>query len=605
MGGSVVFLTFGVRRENEMIKKILEKWNNVRLKNKLLLSFVILILIPMSLIFILSYTSLKNSTLRKFALYNKVLFENATEEVQNFLDELNSIKYDFIMDDNLISDLGKTFARYTDHQDSFLYTNILTKMSQFISTKEIIQSVQVINKSKEVYFFSKLQGDVPYENDKQLKEGFFNEIIKQEGKYVNGGYDKRRDVFVVGCELFSRDKIQPVAEMIVSFSLDFLKDIIEKYNLTEGGFYVVDGSSNQVIFKTTDKFESIIKKLILKNETKFVPKFIFFEEAIPDLNWRLIYIVSESTLLNNFSYTKRLLILSFTFLAIFAVLFLIFISENITTPITRLIYQMRNLENSKLKNNIKIARKDEIGDLLNSFYQMLRRIDELVIKVYEEEIARKNAEINLLYMQLNPHFLYNTLDTINALAELGRCEDISMVAVSLAKFLRSNMAVNKSTVSLAEEISQVEYYLTIMKIRFSGKLSYRVLYSQEEVLMAEVPRHLLLPLVENSIVHGFKDKKKNAKILIRARKIESRLRVEVVDNGCGIDWAELEKNLNDNKSIGIPNIMKRLKLLYKEDFKFEIKSKVGFWTKIVIEIPWNKAIKKEETENVYSFDSGR
>lgn len=573
-----------------MIKKLLGKWNDIKLKNKLLIAFVILMLLPMSLMFLLSYTSLKNSTLEKFTLYNQVLFENATEEVQNFLDELNSIKYDFIMDDNLMSDIGKTFARYTDHQDSFLYTNILTKMSQFISTKEIIQSVQIINKSKEVYFFSKLQGDVPYESDKQIKEGFFNRIVKQEGKYVNGGYDKSRDVYVVGCELFSRDKIQPVAEMIVSFSLNFLKDIIEKYHLTEGGFYVVDKSSNQVIFKTTDRFEDIIKTLSLKDETKLAPKFIFFEETIPDLNWKLIYIISESTLLNNFSYTKRLLIFSFSFLAIFAVLFLIFISENITSPITRLIYQMRNLEQSKLQNSIKFARKDEIGDLLNSFYQMLKRIDELVIKVYEEEIARKNAEINLLYMQLNPHFLYNTLDTINALAELGRCEDVSLVSISLAKFLRESLNFSTSTIPLFQEIQHTEHYLTIMKIRFSGKLSYKITTEDDNVFDAEVPRHLLLPLVENSIVHGFKNKKDGAKILIRSKKAEDKLRIEVVDNGCGIEWqkiTQIKENIN-NGSIGISNIIKRLKILYDNQFHFEISSKAGFWTKVVIEIPWKE-----------------
>jgi len=573
-----------------MIKKLLVKWNDIKLKNKLLIAFVILMLLPMSLIFFLSYTSLKNSTLEKFTLYNQVLFENATEEVQNFLDELNNIKYDFIMDDNLISDIGKTFARYTDHQDSFLYTNILTKMSQYISTKEIIQSVQIINKSKEIYFFSKLQGDVPYEDDKQIKEGFFSEIVTQEGKYVNGGYDKSRNVYVVGCELFSKDKIQPVGEMIVSFSLDFLKDIIEKYHLTEGGFYVADRSSNQVIFKTTDRFENITKKLILKDETKLAPKFIFFEETIPDLNWKLIYIVSESTLLNNFSYTKRLLILSFSFLAIFAVLFLFFISENITAPITRLIYQMRNLEHSKLKNNIKFARKDEIGDLLNSFYQMLKKIDELVIKVYEEEIARKNAEINLLYMQLNPHFLYNTLDTINALAELGRCKDVSVVSISLAKFLRESLNFSTSTIPLFQEIQHTEHYLTIMKIRFSGKLSYKIATEDDTVFDAQVPRHMLLPLVENSIVHGFKNKKDGAKIFIRARRIEDKLRIEVVDNGCGIEKQkinQIKKNLNSG-SIGISNIVKRLKILYDNKFHFEISSKAGFWTKVVIEIPWKK-----------------
>lgn len=89
---------------------------------------------------------------------------------------------------------------------------------------------------------------------------------------------------------------------------------------------------------------------------------------------------------------------------------------------------------------------------------MINRINELVIKVYEEEIARKNAEINLLYMQLNPHFLYNTLDTINALAELNRNKDISLLAVSLAKFLRMNMSLNKSLVTVEQEIEHVKYY---------------------------------------------------------------------------------------------------------------------------------------------------
>jgi len=155
-----------------MIKKLLVKWNDIKLKNKLLIAFVILMLLPMSLIFFLSYTSLKNSTLEKFTLYNQVLFENATEEVQNFLDELNNIKYDFIMDDNLISDIGKTFARYTDHQDSFLYTNILTKMSQYISTKEIIQSVQIKKKAKKYISFQNFRVMCPMKMISRSKKVF-------------------------------------------------------------------------------------------------------------------------------------------------------------------------------------------------------------------------------------------------------------------------------------------------------------------------------------------------------------------------------------------------------------------------------------------------
>jgi|GEM_PF-1842498 len=584
-----------------MVKNVVKKWNDIKLKSKLLIAFLLLMIVPIMIIFTLTYINLKSSTLEKFLHYNNVLFENAIVESENTLREVEDLKYDFILDDKFMADLSKVSARYLENnkdlEDSFFYTYTLNKMNEFISTKSIVQSVQIINKSSEIYFFSKLQGDVPYTTEDQIRKDFFKEIIKMEGKYVNGKYDKFRNVYVVGCELFTKDKIQPVGELLVSFDLSFVRQIIDKYRLNEGGFYIFDNTTNEFIFKSTDKYTNVAKNIIYGNNYIKASKFMELKQTGELLNWTYIYVVPETILMNNFAYTRRLLVLIFIILTIFACGFALFVSESITSPIQRLIAQMKKVKDGSLKVEKVIERKDEIGELINNFYQMINRINELVIKVYEEEIARKNAEINLLYMQLNPHFLYNTLDTINALAELNRNKDISLLAVSLAKFLRMNMSLNKSLVTVEQEIEHVKYYLTIMKIRFNDKLDYKIKVD-EELNKILVPKHLILPFVENSIVHGFENKKENARIVIKVEEHNERIRIEIIDNGKGIQPQKLEdiKRHLQKESIGIHNVLKRLEIFYKENYYFDISSKFGYWTKVTVEIPFK--LLWEEKANV-------
>lgn len=356
-----------------MVKNVVKKWNDIKLKSKLLIAFLLLMIVPIMIIFTLTYINLKSSTLEKFLHYNNVLFENAIVESENTLREVEDLKYDFILDDKFMADLSKVSARYLENnkdlEDSFFYTYTLNKMNEFISTKSIVQSVQIINKSSEIYFFSKLQGDVPYTTEDQIRKDFFKEIIKMEGKYVNGKYDKFRNVYVVGCELFTKDKIQPVGELLVSFDLSFVRQIIDKYRLNEGGFYIFDNTTNEFIFKSTDKYTNVAKNIIYGNNYIKASKFMELKQTGELLNWTYIYVVPETILMNNFAYTRRLLVLIFIILTIFACGFALFVSESITSPIQRLIAQMKKVKDGSLKVEKVIERKDEIGELINNFYQ--------------------------------------------------------------------------------------------------------------------------------------------------------------------------------------------------------------------------------------------
>jgi len=241
--------------------------------------------------------------------------------------------------------------------------------------------------------------------------------------------------------------------------------------------------------------------------------------------------------------------------------------------------------------------------LSSRFEGVIMMLRQLIEKEYNETILRKQAELNALQGQINPHFLYNTLDTIRGQALWEGMDSIADMTQALAKCLRYCININNEMVTLAEEFENVQNYIKIQQTRFSDKLQFEIDIDElvdKDILRYKVPKLTIQPIVENAVYHGLEKQKEKGKVTIKAFSTDTRLSINIIDDGLGIPTKRLKmlnKNLylgqasdaeedSDKKqSIGLYNVNQRIKLYYGDEFGLRIQSVLGIKTNVEIIVP--------------------
>lgn len=247
------------------------------------------------------------------------------------------------------------------------------------------------------------------------------------------------------------------------------------------------------------------------------------------------------------------------------------LSENISAPIRKFIQSMSHAENGNFSIIIRYKRKDEFSYLFNRYNKMLQQIKTLIDKLYVTELRKKEAELKTLQAQINPHFLYNTLDSINWIAINHNVPEISHMVTSLSDFFRYSLSKGRNIIPLQDELRQVESYLQIQHFRFQDKLTYEMEEADPRILQeCLVVKLSLQPLVENAIIHGIQKRRGKGTIRIRVESSEKLLCLSVFDDGVGDDPQRLNALLTDNKpgnqSYGIRNVHMRIQQFFGEDY---------------------------------------
>ncbi|WP_070000567.1 sensor histidine kinase [Cellulosilyticum sp. I15G10I2] len=272
----------------------------------------------------------------------------------------------------------------------------------------------------------------------------------------------------------------------------------------------------------------------------------------------------------------------------------LFLAAMITSPIERLMKLMKKVEKGNLDIHAEITSKDEIGQLSKSFNNMIDNMNLMMNKNIEEERQKKEMEIEVLRAQINPHFLYNTLNTIKWMAKIQGSTSISNAVNALTKLLRVSISIGKEKILLNDEISYVQNYLVIQRLRFSEKFNIEYMI-EESCFKCLVPKLILQPIVENSLIYGTdEDSLETLSIIIRAYEEENVLHISVEDNGPGICKDVLDNILTHRQGIdkfstvGLNNINQRIKLHYGDEYGIEIQSKVDEGTRVLIRLPIHK-----------------
>lgn len=326
---------------------------------------------------------------------------------------------------------------------------------------------------------------------------------------------------------------------------------------------------------------------------------LFICKSYPDLNWNVINLIPlESLTLDHMVILHNILLISIV-VFILSVFFSILCTGTVTAPIQKLVEKMKSASAGKLNISASYSSNDELAVLYNQFNLMMQKIQTLLNDIYEEQNAKQKMEIRLLQSQINPHFLYNTLNTIKSLIEIDM-NDTAVKAVSaMSSFYRNSLSKGQFIIPLRQELLLTEQYLYIQNLRYMDFVDYEIIYEPSwEDHGAEIPKLTIQPVVENIFVHGLTSQICHIHLIVSIKN--GTICISVSDNGSGIPpekLAELNRSIRDFKtarhSFGLPSINHRIALLYGENYGLTIESSPEKGTTVTIVIPDKNLIEGE------------
>ena len=274
------------------------------------------------------------------------------------------------------------------------------------------------------------------------------------------------------------------------------------------------------------------------------------------------------------------------------------LSKSITDPIVAMNSRVEEIGSGDLSPHTPVETDDTSMALLSSGIEdMAARLDKQIELNRQEQIKLRDIELSLIQAQINPHFLYNTLDAIVWLIEIGKNEQAEQMVTSLSSYFRSFLSDGKDIVTVAEEKQHIQSYLEIQQVRYRDIMEYEI-DIDSSIQNTKLPKMTLQPLVENAIYHGLKPKRGKGTITVTGTREGDKILLRVTDTGLGMNEEELESlrsrvSMEDSTSFGLTSSYKRLKILYGDDCKFVIDSKSQEGTSISIEIPRKADIDNE------------
>lgn len=365
----------------------------------------------------------------------------------------------------------------------------------------------------------------------------------------------------------------------LAMNTDSMKNILGRKVLEDTGQFILLDSEDRVIYSDEKEFlmdlssEEYVKRLsgregVLIQPVNHIDQIIMYKTF--QNGWKLLAMVPEKSVKR---YTRTIVGIGFLagFLSILIAGVVIRRSANrVSIPIKNLVGAMKTVEVEGFKGSlVQEVQINEIDELYKGYTHLLRKIQELIRDVYVKDIDRKQLQLHLLQSQINPHFLYNTLDIINCMALSKGARDISTVVISLATVFRFGLNKGKDFIALEDELKQVQSYLEIQKLMRSNLwIEFHV---DERLAKAKVVNLIIQPLVENAIVHGFKDYEGNCRIEIGTALVDQEIVIRITDNGSGanVEWMNnlLREELKEpSNSYGVLNVHKRIRLHFGDSY---------------------------------------
>jgi len=444
-------------------------------------------------------------------------------------------------------------------------------------------------------------------NEKQLEMGLSHNMMEEPWYKAALGNDSMPVLTSAKMHDFSMDKDNWVislsreikgdtGEHLGVLLIDFKYDVIEKnlssLDLGSNGFGFIINDLGEVVyhkdktyFENDAKRRELISILDMPHDELAGQLKLIHSYHLANADWTLVGVASLDGIVRMQQDMMRLMVVLGAVMAACFLASTFYFSRRVTDPLLRLQQAMDSVEKDMLDIEITAVGGIEAENLARHFNKMMQRIRLLLAEIMEKEKYLRASELRALHSQINPHFLYNTLDTIVWMAEFKDSEKVVAITKALARFFRLSLGDGKETTTVRNEIDHVRQYLFIQKERYETKLDYKI-QVDDSVLDIEMPKIILQPIVENAIYHGIRPLSQGGLVTIDAYPRGDDVVFEIKDNGVGFDTSELSA---EPKSIGlrlggvgIDNVDKRLKLYYGEDHGLTVISSPGKGTQVTI-----------------------
>jgi two-component system sensor histidine kinase YesM len=557
---------------------------------------IIAIIIILDLFFIFNYAEV---TKKNAHIYSYEISKQVGRNIESYVNHMKKISWVLAQDEYI-----QNVLRRDENVPMVLKNNWLERIKQNADMANDIESIIIFGENGVTLLDSDRYTIKDYVDIKQMS--WYDKAVKNPGKFVltsshvqNYIVGNGKWVFSLSSAIFDKETNELLGVMLIDMSYKNLSDICTEITLGNRGYVYIISKNKDIIYHPSQQliYSGLIEEEVLsfdqqvEGSTSLNNKLVTMHN-LENIGWSVVAVSYLDELLTS----KTDIMLTIVVMSILCSILAFFISQRIAIQISKPILELENImlevEKGALDVQIPINSDTiELQSLSRTFSKMLLEIRGLLNKIKENEKMLRKSELMILQAQINPHFLYNALDTIIWMAERKEHEKVVNMTAALARYFRISLSKGAEVISIFSEIEHVKYYLLIQKIRYENKLTYSM-DIDPEVYDYKIVKIILQPLVENALYHGIKDSETGGHIKISATKEGEDIYFIVEDNGKGMTKEQIDQilinpatlSLKDG-GVAVKNVHERLQVYYGKDYGLCYESKLGEWTKVYVKIP--------------------
>ncbi|WP_098749383.1 sensor histidine kinase [Paenibacillus sp. EZ-K15] len=572
--------------------------NNVRLRDKMLLMYFLAVFLPILVTNLIFYNvtsgSVREQRIQDITVALEQMKNEFRREVEDAL-EISSVFYTDIQLNEIVETVYDHPADYIEAYDTYLRRILNSGSAVYNSVSEI--TVYVDNPT---LLYS---GGINYIDDQVKEEAWYKAIA---GKNVTQpivmrtGKNGQLDSFsIIRSMNYFSSQDDHAKYLKIDMRMPSIRQIMSNLNV-QGKVYLLSGTGN--IEYTTDPQVDVIQGSVPYSGIVHGDNVLEFHTdtfTTNNLNsWTIMAVTPEDVVLRDVHQSLRFVVVLTCLNFLLPTLVIVWISRSLNVRLVRILKHMKKVKNQHYDTIQEAEARDEIGQLTGEFNRMTLQLKSLINDVYVADIQKKNlelqrrhAQLNALQSQINPHFLFNALETIRMRSLMKDEDETAKIIHNMAKIFRNSLVWKKDMVTLKEEVEFIHCFLEIQKYRFGDKIDYSVHVPAEEGYL-QIPKMAIVTFVENSSIHGIEPLKHGGRIEVHIAREGQALICNIQDNGAGMSAEQVERiyrylDTEDEmgERIGIQNVIYRLKLYYGSRFQFEIGSSSGQGTRVRLSIP--------------------
>lgn len=558
-------------------------------------NFAILIFFIVLVMGVVTYAITSGVVKDTSAEYVGQLVDQVNRNIHYYLQDVEVIKHNIVYNNDIQNYLKYPDMRETEKGDIEHYLN------NFVTAKSDIVNIFILAKDGD-YIINNADLALNEHIDWKQEE-WYRAALENDGLMVSTSrvenLIKGQYKWVISCSSQLRDPVtnKILGVLLINLNYNRIEDMCSDIQLGNSGYVFIMDKKGDLIYhpkqqliysnlysEPIDTLRSMKEKKAILTDGGEQKQYAI--SVIEEVQWRVIGTVDVDQLLAYKSTLQQYALISAIAAFGIAILLAIIISRQILHPLKDLAEGMTLLKAGEFSIQVPVHSNNEIAELSRTFNSMARQINQLIKKINHEERQKRKNELKALQAQINPHFLYNTLDAIIWMAELKDYQSVKLMTSALAKLFRLSISKGKQFIPIASEIEHVKNYLQIQKMRYGDKLQYEI--HIPDTLTEYITLKLLLqPIVENAIYHGIKYKEGTGHITITLGDRGESLCFTIEDDGIGMTEEEVGNLLAHQKDsgVGMRNVDDRVKLYFGADYGIDIDSEIDEGTTVTITIP--------------------